>query len=297
MKIEDFLAEVEKLKLHKQKRIGASLKKPLFLLLLISLIQREKATGNKFLFHEIEYELDILIKLFGGRKPPSRPEYPFNYLASSMIWEVKSPYGIGVIPDDKLSKKVLRDVETYGYFNEEVYDLLYANENNRAVASTFILSKFWPETVQSDIKNVLGLPDGIIPGFEQYNKKKRDPLFTTEVLANYRNCCAVCGFSSVFNEVPFGVDAAHIMWHAYEGPDKKENGLALCKLHHWALDRGVYTFMPKTMEIKVSSQFSAADDNSILLLKNLAGEKLKPARDNEPGTEYIEWHHENVFVK
>ncbi|AOM83533.1 phosphorothioated DNA-binding restriction endonuclease [Salisediminibacterium beveridgei] len=297
MKIEDLIVEVEKLKLHKQKKIGASLKKPLFLLLLISLIDQNKVKQNRFSFHLLEHELDMLIKSFGGRNYASRPEQPFNYLASSMIWEVRSPYGTGVIRDDKLSKKVLRNAETYGYFNEDVYELLHASEKNRAIVSSFILKKFWPDTIQQDIKNMLGLPEGIVPGLDYYDQRKRDPQFTIEVLSNYRNSCAVCGFSSVFNDTPFGIDAAHIMWHAYEGPDTKDNGLALCKLHHWALDRGIYTFQPRTYEITVSSQFRSSDNISSNLITNLAGKKLRSSQAGGPANEYIEWHHNNVFVK
>ena len=35
-----------------------------------------------------------------------------------------------------------------------------------------------------------------------------------------------------------GLEAAHIKWHAYYGPDEVSNGLALCTLHHKASDLG-----------------------------------------------------------
>ena len=38
--------------------------------------------------------------------------------------------------------------------------------------------------------------------------------------------------------VVFGLEAAHITWHAGDGPDLVPNGLVLCTLHHKALDRG-----------------------------------------------------------
>ena len=296
MNIADFLEEIDKLRLHKHQKIGASLKKPLFLLLLISRIENKVDIENRFLFHDIERDLDILIKSFGGRTASSKPEQPFNYLASSMIWELKSPYGSGLIPDNKVSKKIMRDSETYGYLNKDVYDLLRSDERNRAIASSFILDKFWPETVQTDIRNHLGLPELMVLAHDKYRKKKRDPAFAYGVLEHYDYRCAVCGFSSGFNGVPFGIDAAHIMWHAYDGPDSLENGLALCKLHHWALDRGVYTLMPETLEIKVSPYFKARDEVSHLLIENLTGERLKTDSYNGPSGEFIKWHQENVYV-
>ncbi|MGD6793910.1 HNH endonuclease [Metabacillus indicus] len=41
------------------------------------------------------------------------------------------------------------------------------------------------------------------------------------------------------------------------------NGIALCKVHHWAFDRGVLTIKPKTLEIKVSSTFVVQGQSSI----------------------------------
>jgi hypothetical protein len=34
------------------------------------------------------------------------------------------------------------------------------------------------------------------------------------------------------------LDAAHIQWHRAAGPSVVQNGLALCAIHHKALDRG-----------------------------------------------------------
>jgi len=50
---------------------------------------------------------------------------------------------------------------------------------------------------------------------------------------------AFCGFHALLNRVATGVDAAHVHWHSLHGPDDVENGIALCKLHHWAFDKGI----------------------------------------------------------
>ena len=42
-----------------------------------------------------------------------------------------------------------------------------------------------------------------------------------------------------------GLEAAHIRWFAYGGPDEADNGLALCSFHHHALDRGGITISPE----------------------------------------------------
>lgn len=67
---------------------------------------------------------------------------------------------------------------------------------------------------------------------------QRDPEFLQTVREAYNERCAVCG---VRRETPDGrpeVEAAHIKSVSDGGPDALENGLALCRLHHWAFDNG-----------------------------------------------------------
>lgn len=62
-------------------------------------------------------------------------------------------------------------------------------------------------------------------------------LFAKAVQAAYDYRCAFCGgrFGGIPGITP-GVDAAHILaWSRYD-LDVVPNGLALCKLHHWAFD-------------------------------------------------------------
>lgn len=293
MKLEELLSELDKIKLHKQKMIGASLKKPLLLLLLISRIEEGKGENNQFRFTEIEKDLDLLIRNFGGRNVnKSGPEQPFHHLNSSVIWDVKVPYGVEFDNKRTLSKSILRDPETYGYFEPTIFSLLQSDEQSRARIVAYILEKFWPETIQADIRDYLQLSVGIAQP-----TKKRNQLFAKEVLANYRYRCGVCGFSSVFNSIPFGIDAAHVFWHAYGGPDDVSNGIALCKTHHWALDRGVITIKPKTFEIVVSPRFVAQENNSIAVLEQLNGTFITNIRETPPSDYFLEWHNENVYVR
>jgi putative restriction endonuclease len=69
-------------------------------------------------------------------------------------------------------------------------------------------------------------------------RKARSAAFRRKVHQVYGGQCAVCG---VRRESPQGtteVEAAHIYPRSENGSDDIRNGLALCKLHHWALDSG-----------------------------------------------------------
>ncbi len=61
--------------------------------------------------------------------------------------------------------------------------------------------------------------------------------FSNLVLNAYHRRCAFCGLKlSGLEGVTSGIDAAHILaWSSYD-LDVLQNGIALCKLHHWAFD-------------------------------------------------------------
>ena len=64
--------------------------------------------------------------------------------------------------------------------------------------------------------------------------------FRHEVREAYRATCLVCGLCFPPTEVTSaGVDAAHILpWAEYD-LDTIQNGICLCKQHHWAFDQGL----------------------------------------------------------
>lgn len=65
--------------------------------------------------------------------------------------------------------------------------------------------------------------------------------FGDEVREAYGNRCAFCG--AKFGGIPgiprSGIDAAHILAWSKHDLDIVQNGIALCKLHHWAFDAGI----------------------------------------------------------
>jgi len=70
--------------------------------------------------------------------------------------------------------------------------------------------------------------------------------FSVKVLEAYHNRCAFCGRTlSGIDGIMSGIDAAHILaWSRYD-LDVVQNGIALCKLHHWAFDNAVIAIVPE----------------------------------------------------
>lgn len=279
------------MRMQKSAENGLALKKPLLLLLLIAAIGKQKISENHISFGQVESDLAQLISLFGGRataKPA--PEHPFFHLRTSPFWELHTPQRLTYAAGGSMTAKQLRDEAVYARLPKEIFVLLKHSLESRARIAEFILRKWWPETLHEEIRQWLGLTYG------SYTVKRiRDPEFAQAVLDNYRHQCAFCGFSAHLNNVSFGLDAAHIKWHASNGPDDVTNGLALCKMHHWSLDRDVVT-LTKILTLKISRGFVANEAESINLLEKIDGRQIREPRTSPPAATYIEWHHDNVFM-
>jgi putative restriction endonuclease len=107
------------------------------------------------------------------------------------------------------------------------------------------------------------------------------------VLAAYEYQCAFCGYDGRIGAVPVGLEAAHVRWWAFDGPDDIDNGLCLCSLHHKLFDKGVLG-IGEGHRILVSQRFvgrsPAARDHVIAL----AGRQLTGP---QPGTAPVAAHH------
>lgn len=78
--------------------------------------------------------------------------------------------------------------------------------------------------------------------YTETSKRKRDRSFTKDVRTAYNERCAVCDERRVTPDGKPEVEAAHIFPKKEGGVDEVQNGVALCKLHHWAFDSGWFSF-------------------------------------------------------
>jgi len=126
--------------------------------------------------------------------------------------------------------------------------------------------------------------------FTETRRRMRNADFIETVREAYNQTCVVCGSS---RETPDGrpeVEAAHIYPKSEGGTDDVRNGVALCRLHHWAFDTGWLAF---------------TDDHDILVkdvperegyyeFKQLEGNSLVLPEEGgvEPHPTYLQEHRE-----
>ena len=138
-----------------------------------------------------------------------------------------------------------------------------------------------------------------LPEYGTARRRKRDPHFRRAVLTAYERRCAVCDFDIRLEDDLLGIDAAHIKWHAADGPDDVPNGLALCKLHHHALDRGAIGLTAagdRGFNLLVSQELSGTSE----AFRQLVDARGRPVRAPQelaqlPNPAFVDWHRREVF--
>ncbi len=87
---------------------------------------------------------------------------------------------------------------------------------------------------------------------EGATRRVRSQAFSDLVKRAYSQRCAICGESRKDARQRPEVQAAHIYPVEKEGPDDVRNGVALCRLHHWAFD-GALLGIGSDMVVRVFS--------------------------------------------
>ena len=105
------------------------------------------------------------------------------------------------------------------------------------------------------------------PGYSSQRRVARDAAFRRRVIAAYGQRCAMCGGGSRKVSGATELEAAHIIPRSLNGADDVRNGLALCRVHHWAFDTdlirvdatGVLSVDPAAAKLPENSAIAAVD--------------------------------------
>ena len=265
--------------------------KPLLLLWLIGRLAEGQPAAVSF--KEAELDLKLLMHRYRlGRRV--RVAYPFVYLGQNQeLWSVRDSNrdDISRMPQSiKESPVFLRD-EAVGTLSLEFESALHDPQVRSAVVNALLHMEF-PETLHGEILDDVGLGHLVAPA-----PSRRDPGFKSTVLLAYENRCSFCGFSGSLRDALVGVDAAHVKMRSHSGPDRIDNGLALCALHHRLFDRGALG-LDDELRILVSQHLMTREEESPVPIKDLVGEPMRlpqPGYD-APAVAFVRWHHTNFFV-
>lgn len=266
--------------------------KPLLLLYALARLQQ----GERWLsYAQLRPIVGQLLTEFG---PPRQTTllYPFQYLETDGFWTYypRRPR--------RFTETALVTDHIFAGFTTEVYQELAKNRGLVQSAAKLLLEKNFPASIQEDIATALNLdlePITKLKLVAEKGKKRRDPAFRDRVLQAYEYRCAVCGFDVRLGLAPVALEAAHIKWHQFSGPDLEVNGLALCSLHHKLFDRGAFTLEADAGEQYVLRVSQAAHGSSGFdeWLLRYHDQRLREPQSPAylPKREFAGWHLREVF--
>lgn len=269
------------------------------LLLLVALARLQRGDDRWISFREIEDLLRDLIRTYGPDGTRARSEYPFWRLRNDNLWEIREEGTLDplVNASGDLPVRIMRLRDVHGGIRRDVHTQLRARPMLVNMLVQQILDDSFPPTIHEQILDQVGFPWIAVGPGSQPLRPRRDPRFREHVLRIYERRCAVCGYEGRLGKNDLALEAAHIKWHAFGGPDTPDNGLALCSFHHLALDLGALT-VAENLTLRVS-QHAIGNEHVEHLLLRFSGRSLRRPLPSEPlpAEEFLCWHWEEVFRK
>lgn len=266
-----------------------------------------------FAYEEIKPELTDLLNRFYYSKKSHTTKDPFTRLLTDQVgWELQ---GIEDVERDyisALSERELLERGVVGGFDHRTIKTLLDRPNLILQLAHLLLAKNFPESYFSAICQQLGFPDPLkdfinVDDVSRTHERdyksqitKRDPNFREKVLNAYRRKCAFCGSSIRLRDTLVDLEAAHIRWHCYDGPDTIPNGLALCSSHHKLFDWGAISMERDSKSYRILLAFTLNSSGPIeSWLEQLRGTNLLLPHDEQhwPDPNFVEWHLDQVFEK
>ena len=271
------------------------------LLLLYALGRVQQRLPRLVTYPELEGPLQRLLEKYGVNRNRFNAYLPFRWLITDGLWEVPEFETVPKTSAGHFHVSYLREHTIAGGLPKADYDMLRQDDHLLCEAAQMLLWHF-PPSLHNEIRADVGLGEPEVSwgglAVTDSPSRVRDPQFRIEVLEAYDHRCAVCEFDIRLGGQPLGLEAAHVKWHAYGGPDDIRNGLALCGFHHNALDRGAWRLKRDNQDyrILVSSQISGHSD-ALRLLHDYEGKTLRSPgdRDRLPKREFVDWHATNIF--
>ncbi|QIR41772.1 HNH endonuclease (plasmid) [Tolypothrix sp. PCC 7910] len=288
---------------------GVAPNKPILLLSIIELISQNEIRQNQI---PLSAELiATFLKLWSHLEPARKPDIglPFYHLTSDGFWHYQMKLGFEALIAAKVkirTPSTIRQTVEYAYLDGELWEILQ-NTQDRTVL-THVLIDSWFSDRTSDIEPLLQvnafaeLQDQLQrSGGKVYQPEEledeqttivRDAAFRKIVITTYNHTCAFCGLQILDANSQNIVDGSHIKPFSQFYDDRIDNGLSLCKNHHWAFDRYWFTI---------------DDDYTIIVADNLREDSpnAKPMREFRgdriilpsqkqyyPRQDSLQWHRE-----
>lgn len=240
--------------------------------------------------------------------------YSFYRLHVNGIWRLIPNEGCEEIVNSEsiFSMGRLRKICAGAELDSELYKLLSKTKTRKALRAAIVNTYFADTTRvrilecgQANVKaykyskillGVLKDPKKIYAKTALNDKRVRHLGFRKAILQLYDHTCAICGIRMLTPEGYTVVEAAHVKPWRESHDDRPKNGIALCKLCHWAFDEGLMT-VSTHYEVLVSKSVHS-DNNCPAILITFSNRRIiRPDKARYwPDQENLRWHHNRIFL-
>jgi len=265
--------------------------------------------------NHIEYDsrlLDIFRSLFEAARQAddkNTPYNPFFYLKSEGFWHLTPAPGVDGFPSQISGPGELRQRVSHASLDPELFTLIrdpalrhelqavliqtYCNHNSECMWEIMRDEGQIETRKQKLLKEEAGT-------YETGSERVRSTAFRRMIRQIYDVRCAACGVRFFFDDVDL-IDAAHLVPFSESQDDRPQNGIALCKNHHWLMDHGILVpgpgrgsdFSRPIWHVRKGLDNRFREHQPVLELKHRSV-ILPDERRYAPGREGLEWRMETL---
>jgi putative restriction endonuclease len=293
---------------------GVAPNKPILLLSVIELISQGQIQQNQI---TLSAELiATFLNLWSHLEPVRQPNIglPFFHLRGDVFWHhsPKPGFESAIASGVKIrSVGLLRETVQYAYFDEELFALLVDPSSRSELTDVLIHTWFSDKTQEinrllqvdafGELQERLRSLGGKVYQPEELEDEQtsivRDVAFRKIVVSVYEYRCALCGLQILNSLGQNIVDGAHIKPFSQFYDDRINNGLSLCKNHHWAFDRFWFT-LNDDYTLVVADDLREDSPHATPIREFHNQSIILPAHEQYyPRQDALQWHRQTFFER
>lgn len=219
--------------------------KPVLLLAVIDLVAQDDASPERVPWSQrLRERFALYFELVRRRNDQCTPENPFFYLRQEKWWLPFRQEPQGAVPlESTPTVAQAKSGMVFAKIASPIADWLIMPEDRLCLREALI-ARYFPHargvlSAHFMEGSVQESQPSIDTDADSEVRPGRSAGFRRKILEIYDCQCAACGLRIVLPEIAglTFVDAAHLIPFEVEANDHPSNGIALCKNHHWAMDR------------------------------------------------------------
>lgn len=197
--------------------------------------------------------------------------------------------------DPELAKRGISGLTGASNLDREIW-CIYANDREKlAYESALIEASLTKKNIEQiiDLKEISFFEGK--EGIATIKTRINQQFFRKNVLGMYDNKCCITGIS-----LPQLLVASHIVPWAVESKHRlnPENGLCLNSLHDKAFDKGLITVTPD-YHLKISTAITDYLESGVCndFFIKFENKKIQLPERYYPNQDFLQYHHNNIFIK